>query len=199
MTSNGVKVIDIIFALIFGRIIGFLIGDFLREWNISIGFYWALVIWLVLPLISLCCLWIAYLMGRKFLFIFQGAKYLLVGAVATVIDLKTFEFLVWFSSIYILAKVVSFIISTFLKYWGNKYWTFQKHEKEDMQREMMQFFIITLAGLIIDVSFFYYFSKIMGTQFGFPTAIWIKLSVIFAAFAAALWNFLGYKFFVFKK
>ena len=88
----GVKVIDIIFALVFGRIIGFLVGDFLREWDVHIGFYWSMVIWIVFPLFSLMCLWIAFLIGRKILFVFQSAKFLLVGAVATVIDLKLFEF-----------------------------------------------------------------------------------------------------------
>jgi len=199
-----VKITDVIFALIAGRIIGFLVGDFLREWGIDIGLYWGLLIWLVLPLVSLACLWLAYKIGRKFLFIFQGAKYFLVGAVATIIDLKLFEFLFWIFSIHITfvtitAKSISFIISTFFKYWGNKHWAFLKHEKEDIHKEIIGFFAITLVGLAIDVMCFYYFAKIMGPQFNLPDAIWVKLSVIFAALVAALWNFVGYKFFVFKK
>lgn len=198
------KITDIIFALISGRILGFLIGDFLREWGIDIGLYWALLIWLVLPIVSLACLWLAYKIGKKMLFVFQGAKFFLVGAVATVFDLKIFEFLLWLFSLHIpfstlIAKSASFIISTFFKYWGNKHWAFQKHEKEEIYKEIIQFFSITLMGLIIDVISFYYFAKIMGPQFNFPDAILVKLSVIFAALIAALWNFLGYKFFVFKK
>ena len=198
------KAIDVVFALIFGRIIGFLFGDFLREWGVNIGFYWSLVIWLIFPLFSLLCLWIAYLIGRKFLFIFQSAKFLLIGAVSTVVDLKVFEFLAWLFSLYVplssvISKSISFIVATFLKYWGNKYWAFQKHEKEDIYKEVMQFFSITLVGLIIDVASFYYFTKVMGPQFQIPPAIWIKFSVIFAGLVAAVWNFLGYKFFVFKK
>ena len=201
---TGVKVTDIIFALISGRILGFLIGDFLREWGISIGLYWTLLIWFALPIISLFCLWLAFLIGRKILFIFQAVKHLLVGAVATVFDLKIFEFLFFIFSISIpfasiFAKSLSFIISTFLKYWGNKYWAFQKHEKEDMHKEILQFFFITFIGLIIDVLSFYYFSKIFNSQIAIPEAIWLKFSVIFAALVAALWNFLGYKFFVLKK
>ena len=127
-----------------------------------------------------------------------------MGAVATVFDLKIFEFLFFIFSISIpfasiFAKSLSFIISTFLKYWGNKYWAFQKHEKEDMHKEILQFFFITFIGLIIDVLSFYYFSKIFNSQIAIPEAIWLKFSVIFAALVAALWNFLGYKFFVFKK
>ena len=111
------KVTDIIFALISGRIIGFLLGDFLREWGIDIGLYWGLLIWIIFPLFSLFCLWVAHGIGKKILFIFQGAKFFLVGAVATIVDLKIFELLAWlfavtipFSSI--VAKSISFIIST---------------------------------------------------------------------------------------
>lgn len=201
------KVTDIIFALISGRILGFLVGDFLREWGIHIGFYWILVIWLVLPVVSLACLGVAYWAGKKLLFVFQGAKFLLVGAVATVIDLKIFEFLVWIFPIYILAKGISFIISTSLKYWGNKHWAFQRHEsfdtirdkQENIYKEVIQFFTITLVGLIIDVGFFYYFTNIMGPQFQIPNVVWTKFSVIFSAVVAAVWNFLGYKHLVFKK
>ena len=198
------KVTDIIFALVFGRIIGFLVGDFLRGWGVAITLGWSLVIWLLLPLVSLFCLWLAYLIGRKLLFVFQSAKFLLVGAAATVVDLKIFELLAWFLALYvplssILAKSISFIIATFLKYWGNKHWAFQKHEKENIYKEVIQFFLITLVGLIIDVAAFYYFTKVMGPQFQVPPAIWVKFSVIFAGIVAAAWNFLGYKFFVFKK
>jgi putative flippase GtrA len=136
--------------------------------------------------------------------IFQAAKFLLVGAFATVIDLKLFELLIWVFSFFtlpssIMIKATSFIIATAIKYWGNKYWAFQKHEKEDIRKEMATFFMITLAGLIIDVSVFYCATKVMGPQLMIPSPVWIKLSVIFAALAAALCNFLGYKFLVFKK
>ncbi|MEK7664236.1 MAG: GtrA family protein [Patescibacteria group bacterium] len=198
------KAIDVVLALIFGRIIGFLLGDFLREWEIHINLYLNLIIWIAFPLISLFCLWLAHLIGRKFLFIYQGAKFFLVGAVATVVDLKLFEF-IWLlvlaqiQASSIIAKGFSFVISTALKYWGNKYWAFQKHGKENIHKEMAQFFLITLIGLAVDILSFRYFVNALGPQFDIPAAIWIKLSVIFAAIIAAIWNFIGYKFFVFKK
>jgi len=211
------KVIDIILALIFGRIIGFLMGDFLREWGIDIGLYWGLVIWIGFPLFSLFCLWIANLIGKRILFIFQGAKFSLIGAVGTIIDLKIFELLEWSLSLiipasYFLTKSISFIISTILRYFGNKYWAFKEHQSlsefefdlaqeddKDVKKEVIQFFLITSVGLIINIFSFYYFAKFLGPQFGVPEIVWIKMSVIFAALSSALWNFCGYKFFVFKK
>ena len=193
------KIIDIIFALVCGKVVGFVASDLIKGLGIPISFYGSLALWIIFPIVALFFLWMADSIGKKILFVFEGAKFFLVGAFATVVDLKLFELLIWIFPIYILGKVISFIISTLLKYWGNKYWTFKKHQKENVHREIIQFFSITLVGLAIDVSAFYYATKIIGPQFSMPTAIWIKLSVIFAALAAALWNFLGYKFLVFKK
>lgn len=198
------RVTDIIFALICGRIIGFLVGEFLQGWGIYIGLYTSIVLWLALPLFTLFCLWVASIIGQKLLFVFQGSKFLLVGAVATIADLKMFEGLLYVAGIFtginpLIPKAVSFILATCMKYWGNKYWTFQKHEKEYMHHEIGKFFLVTLGGLLLDVGAFYYCTKISGAEFGIPQAVWLKISVIIAALVAAAFNFLGYKFLVFKK
>ena len=198
------KVIDVIFALIIGRVIGFLFGDFLREWGIEIDLLYKIILWIVFPFFTLFCLWISYLIGRRMLFVFQAAKHYLVGALITVLDLKLYEALVWVFSFFVIFnpivfKGISFLVATIIKYWGNKYWAFAKHEKENIRQEIIQFFYITLLGLVIDVGIFYYLTQITGPLFGVLPAIWIKLSVIIAAFVTAIWHFAGYKFFVFKK
>ena len=138
-------------------------------------------------------------------FVFQAVKYSLVGAFATIVDLELFELLVWLSSFSfitispVIPKGTSFLISVFVKYWGSKHWTFEKPEKEGIKQEIFQFIVVTAVGLVIDIGSFFYFTKIMGPQLGASEDIWIKLSVIFAALVAAIWNFLGYKFLVFKK
>lgn len=198
------KVTDIIFSLVAGRFVGFLLSDFLREWGIELLLFENLILWIILPFFSLFCLWLAYLIGKKFLFVFQAAKHLLIGALAMVVDLKIFEFLVWLLTLFapinpLISKGISFLLATLLKYLGNKYWAFQKHEKENLNKEAIQFLRITLLGLLMDIGIFYYLVKITGPQLNLSLEGWVKLSVIFAALAAALWNFLGYKFLVFKK
>lgn len=198
------KIIDILFALICGKAVAWLILDFLKGYGIDAGIYkWILSG--LLPFFSLLCLWLAEIIGKKILFIFQAAKFILVGAIATIIDLKLFEFFAWGLSFFIAAetamaaKGISFIMATGAKYWGNKYWCFEKTAKEDRAKEALKFFAVTLAGLVLDMGFFFYLVKISGPQFGTPADVWVKLSVIFAALGAALWNFAGYKFIVFKK
>ncbi len=197
------KVTDIIFALISGWMVNWVAFDFLKGYGVDFGLWRWLLSW-VLPIVSLTFLWIAYLASRKLLFVYQGAKHLLVGAFATVIDLEIFELLVWVFSLAavvspIFSKGISFLISTSVKYWGNKHWAFGKFEKEELPKEIFQFFIVTVVGLGLDIGSFFYFTKIMGPQFGTPLSVWVELSVILAAIVAALWNFCGYKFLVFKK
>lgn len=198
------KVIDIIFALICGGVVAWIAVDFLKGYEVDVGIYRWFLPW-ILPIVSLICLWLAYLIGKKLLFVFQAAKFFLVGVLATIIDLKFFEFLIWvFFSFFsvnavMTSKAISFLVATFAKYWGNKYWAFEKNGKENLGKEIIKFFTVAFIGLIADVGFFFYFTKILGPQLGAPLEVWVKLSVILAAIAAAAWNFLGYKFIVFKK
>lgn len=199
------KVVDVILSLICGRIVGLVASDFLHGLNIRLGAYEHLIIWLAFPLLAVAFLWLASFARHKLLFIYQGAKHLLVGAVATVVDLKLFEFVGWLLGIAWSTsksvKAISFIISVVIKYWGNKYWAFQKHEKEGARKEFLVLFLVTLLGLLIDLAAFDYIFQ-MGSWQAFsqiPKELWLKISVIAAALFAAVWNFVGYKFFVFKK
>lgn len=196
------KIYDIIIAAVCGEAVAFLFTDFLREGRGEIIIWQKIVLLVMFPALSVFCLWVACLIGKKKLFVFQAAKHLLVGAFVTVVDLKVFEF--FFNAIFygtglISAKIFSFIAAGFIKYFGNKYWAFQKNESENVSREAVGFFIISFVGLILDAGFFYFLVKIIGQQFAIPLSLWIKLSVVFAAFAAAAWNFWGCKFLVFKK
>ncbi|MFI5206235.1 MAG: GtrA family protein [Candidatus Paceibacterales bacterium] len=198
------KIIDIIFALVCGKVVGFVVGDILKGFGVTLSLYEYIAVWLAFPLLALFGLWVCRLIGRKYLFVFQAGKHALVGAFATVVDLKLFELLIWAAGFFfflnpIIAKSISFIASTLIKYWGNKYWAFGKHEKEDIHKELISFFIITIIGLLLDVGAFWYLSKVVGVHFEVSTHTWTQLSVIFAAIVAALWNFVGYKFLVFKK
>ena len=198
------KIPDIIFALITGRVVGFLVQDFLWELNITTNVTENIIVWIIFPLLALLGLWLCQIIGRRLTFVHQAGKHLLIGAFATIFDLKLFEWLIWVAGIVFLvnplvAKGVSFIAATFIKYWGNKYWAFERHENANMRQELTQFFLITIIGLIIDVAVFYGAIKFLGPFIPFSPILWTKLAVIMAALVAAIWNFLGYKFFVFKK
>jgi putative flippase GtrA len=68
-----------------------------------------------------------------------------------------------------------------------------------MSKEFYQFFAVTLTGLIINVSIAHLIVNVMGPQFSLPAALWGNLGGIGAVIVTFAWNFVGYKFFVFKK
>jgi putative flippase GtrA len=210
------KKIDFIIAIAGGLAVAWVVGDFLKGFSIS-GFY-TLIFFIILPIFSIFCLWLAYLIGKKLLFVLQIAKFVLSGALADVVDIKTFQFIFFLFPNSIIIKTVSFLVATFAKYWLNKYWAFgsavnggvlgslgglQEDFKGSIKKETLievaQFFFITLAALLVNVASFFYFTKILGPQFQIPEKIWTELSIILSALVAASINFLGYKFLVFKK
>ena len=159
----------------------------------------------LIPILSILFLWVADLIAKKFLFVLQLAKHILVGLLVVLVDLEIFTLLIglfsvesgWFSGT---AKAISFLVSvSTIKFFGNKYWAFEEKEKNNIGRQFTVFLIVTLVGLIIDVSSFLCLIKIIVPQLGLTSRVWIKISVIIAAIIAAAWNFLTYKFIVFKK
>jgi len=175
---------DVFFSIICGLAVAWVATDFFGRY--------AWIFFIILPVLSILGLWLADLIGKRFLFIHQAGKFVLAGAFADVADIKIFQLLLWFAPFSLFCKGISFLVAMGIKYWANKHWAFGEHDG----RQIAQFFLVTVVGLAINVSSFYFLSRI-GT--GISTKLWVELSIIFAALITAVWNFLGYKFIVFKK
>lgn len=193
---------DIILALIIGEITAWYFKYLLKDLEAVSSFLWTLPI--IFPILTVICLWIAFLIGRKLLFVFQLAKFMLIGVLATIIDLGILGFLIWITGItgglsYSIFKGISFLVATVSKYWGDKVWAFEKKEKTGLGKEFLKFFLVTLVGLVINVGTASLAVNVIGPQFGFSPELWANIGGIIAAFATVLWNFVGYKFLVFKK
>lgn len=193
---------DIILALITGEITAWffyiLLKDIVGINNLG------LILAISFPILTVICLWIAWLLGKRFLWIFQLAKYLLIGVLATITDLVVLNLLMWASGIaagvsFSIFKGISFVAATTAKYFGDKFWAFEKMEKSGMGKEFSQFFIVTLIGLGLNVGAASLVVNVIGPQFGMSEKIWANMGGIAAAFAVTAWNFIGYKFLVFKK
>jgi len=197
------KLTDILITIVCGEALALLAADFLKEYE---GVFeiakWTFLF--LFPVLSIIVFWFVDLISKKLPFLLQLAKYFLVGVIATLIDLKVYGLLTWFFGLELamiigVSKGISFLVSVLVKFIGNKYWAFEETKKEGIKEEFSKFLIVTFIGLLIDLGFFFYFSKILGPQFGISSEVWVKISVILAAVVAAAWNFLSYKFIVFKK
>jgi putative flippase GtrA len=179
---------DVIFAIVCGLAVAWIAFDFFVKYG------W--IFFIILPLLSIIGLWLCDLIGRKIFIVRQAGRFALAGAFADVIDIKVFQLLIIFAPFSLFFKAISFLVAMAIKFWANKHWAFEKPGKDGIKKEAIQFLIVTLIGLALDVFSFYYLSRI---KIGISTKLWVELSIIFAALVTAVWNFLGYKFVVFKK
>lgn len=190
----------------FGAIIGFLNGVFFYFILKQIGreFPYAWILSIVFPLLAVLGLFVASIIGKRLLIIFQAAKFFLVGTLNTFIDLAVLNFFIWISGIangpfYVVFKAISFSAAVINSYFWNKYWTFEKRGEKPKKEEFLKFFVVTAIGLLINVGVASFVVNVIGPQWGITEKIWASVGAIIAAFFAFIWNFTASKFIVFKK
>lgn len=193
------KKIDFVIAVVVGEIAAWY---FVWLFKNLTGLVWSLPV--IFPVLSGVCLWLAHLIGKRFLFIFQGAKFLLIGTLGALIDLGVLNILIWISGIssgllFPVFKGISFVVANCSKYFGHKFWVFEKKGMIGAKKEFGKFFLVSLGALIINVAAASLIVNLIKPQFGLSETIWANIGGIIAALATIIWNFLGYKFLVFKK
>lgn len=203
---------DYRFAIIAGLLIGFLFLPVLKAANPSIyAKFWLAVVpffFIATPL----GMRVALAIGRKIPVVTQIAKFGVSGVLNTMVDAGILMFLSFFFSqnlgiaadkvvflgvaYYSLYKAFSFIIANINSYIWNRYWTFSQAGTEQAGRQFMQFFVVSIIGFLINViaasSVFKFL--ILGTSDQRQL-----LGAIAGTLIGLIWNFVGYKFWVFKK
>lgn len=196
------KKIDIILAIVTGLGVGILFAQFAKGASFKMPYLDFILPALFTPS-ALLGLWVAELIGKRFLFVFQLAKFLLIGAFFALFDLVVLNgLLLWLGItagfMYSVLVGISFVIATTVKYVADKYWAFEKTEGSGIKFEFASFFIITIISGGIQVAVASYVVNIIGPQFGFSPLLWANVGKIAGIVVASAWNFVGYKFFVFK-
>ena len=94
---------------------------------------------------------------------------------------------------------VSFVVATIVKYIFDKFWAFEKSDKKQVGTEFTKFFAITLVSWGIQLGAAHVVVNVIGPQLGMNALIWGSVGKIAGIGVAFIWNFVGYKFVVFKK
>lgn len=168
------------------------------------SFVFAVLLALVLPILALEGLFLAWLLSRRFAVLYQAAKFVLVGALNTFIDLGILNFLIFAAGIsagpaFLAFKSISFAIAVVNSYFWNKYWTFSAVKSTHIEKEAAQFLFVSIIGFFINVGTAALVVNIIGVPHGIAPEVWANIGALSATFAALTWNFIGYKFWVFKK
>ena len=161
---------------------------------------------------------VASIIGKKIPIIWQVAKFGVTGVMNFLVDLGVLSLLlaifqdvfhieskktifslgILLITYYSLYKATSFIVANVNSYFWNKFWTFEDKSTEKKATEFTQFFIVSLVGFFINVFVASYVFKAISMP-GFTSSQWGLIGAAVGSVAGLIWNFLGYKFIVFKK
>ncbi len=129
-------------------------------------------------------------MAIEFLKESTASRYALVGGLCALADIAILFFFVNFLHFfYLTVTTLSFIIITFLGYFGQKYFAFRDPSKNH-KKQIPIFFIVTGTGLAFNTLFMFLFVSIAG--------IWYITSNIITKFIVLVWNFLANKHITFN-
>lgn len=138
----------------------------------------------------------------------QFSKFIIVGGVNTGIDFAVLNVLMYLTQInagpmLFLLNCISFSVAVVNSYYMNRRWTFQEAatELDDKKPavQFSQFFVVSIIGILINGGILTVITTFIPAPFGLSAQLWANVAKLFATGASLVWNFVGYKLFVFKK
>jgi putative flippase GtrA len=195
---------DVLFAAINGLIFGALLPVVLKNMNIAISANKGVIIAVTFTALAAIGVYVGYLLSKYIGVIFQIAKFGCVGAANFAVDIGILNLLIFLSGsaagvIYIVFKVISFTFAVTNSFIWNKIWTFKKVDNKETGKEFGQFIMVSVIGLVLNAAVAGFLVIVVGPKGGISVKTWASLSAAVASFCVMAWNFIGYKFWVFKR
>lgn len=202
---------DLGLGLVIGAAVGLLaqpiltnviLGDIhIPEKNISAGF--RLLVFIAFLLAGPLGIYLGHLLGRFHPVIYQFTKFAATGTLNSFINLGSLNILITLTGVtsgagYSLLVLIGFLLATTNSFVWNKFWTFSAGEGGVKVGQTFAFYGLTAIGAIINVGVASFVVNGIPSP-GIPAAAWANVGGLAGIAASFAWNFLGYKFFVFKK
>jgi putative flippase GtrA len=143
--------------------------------------------------------------------VFQFSRFLVVGVLNTAVDLIVLNLETMLSGIrdgagYAVQKGISFCVAVAFSYFLNKRWTFKDDSRTGQTKQFSLFAVVSILGAVINV-FAATFVVTYVKPIVNPAAdsailtdqLWVNIGALCGTAAGFLWNFLGYKFLVFRR
>ncbi len=137
-------------------------------------------------------------------FFLQFGKFVIVGFINTAIDFAVLNLLMYLTNIYkgpeiIIFNAISFTAAVTNSYLMNKYWTFGDRSRTGAAKQFVEFLAVSIIGIILNTAIVYSVTTLIQPMFGLGVKLWANFAKVIATAVVLGWNFIGYKFFVFKK
>ncbi len=146
-------------------------------------------------------LWVGSLIGRKYSWAWQFAKYGAVGSMAAATNFGILNLLSLltgaFSGVLIIVfNTAAFAVTVTNAYFWHKFWSFGQNSKPQLI-QFSRYLAVAVASAVIDSLIVYFFTTFIEAPGGLSPAVWENIGKAIAVFPVVIFNFLGYKFFVF--
>jgi len=188
-------------------LIGFLTGVFAVPTAINLGLRSAPLL-MVLPLVFLI-LFLIGLAAVSFLSRFlppfaQFGKFAAVGLSSTAIDFGILNILSLTTGItagFILGgvNIPGFGVAVVSSYFWNKFWTFGAGGEGNLFQDFPKFLAVAAVGLVLNSGIVIFTATYVPPFFGLNPQTHLNIAKVIATLLVLVWNFLGFKFLVFKK
>ena len=159
--------------------------------------------WVVAPLWAIG-VWFGGFLGRRISFFTEFGKYVAVGFLSAAIDFGVLNVMSMVSGV--TAGIViggvnipGFILAVINAYLWNRLWVFSaKASGTGVMADFPKFLAVTIAALFINSSIVAGITIYVPPQFGLETKQWLNAAKLVGNAVIIVWNFLGYKFVVFR-
>ncbi len=198
MNKKDLKLVTII-----GGAVGILIQPMIQNLVANPSIYLRIGSFIFFLFLAPFALLVAYLLGKIIPVIYQFAKFAAVGTLNSFIDFGVLNLLIFLTNIasgiwFSVFKTISFLTATTNSYFWNKYWTFESGGSPQV-KEAAKFYTIAIIGGILNVSIASLVVNGISRPEFISVNLWANIGALCGILSAFIWNFLGYKFLVFKK
>lgn len=210
MQQLSFKKTDAFYSALLGALIGALAPFILTNLKAHLSFQNYL--FLIFAVMAPIGLYIFYLLSAKMHALYQVGKFGIVGSANFFVDLGVFNLIIYFSdaharslfsvltvavTTWTVFKGISFLVASVNSYFWNKFWTFEQSKTDKISSEYAQFLIISFIGFLVNVTIFSIVFALRPA--GLAESLWGTVGVVSGTVAGLAVNFIGYKFWVFKK
>ena len=134
----------------------------------------------------------------------QFSKFVLIGGINTAIDFAVLNIEMSLTGItsgpgLFVLNTISFLVAVINSYFMNKHFTFQDATHNKEEKKLVQFITISVIGSGINSAIVTGIVAMTAPMFGLSPAMWTNVAKLLATGVSLVWNFVGYKLFVFKK
>lgn len=122
----------------------------------------------------------------------QMLRYLISGGTVVLTELAAlYVFTDLFRLWYEFSLVIAFVIALCVSFTLQKFWTFGDRETSDVHKQASSYVVVQLLNLAVNAAALYVLVQYFG--------MWYLLAQLLVSALIALWNFLIYKFIIFKR